>query len=416
MRVAFYGSFMYQLAMGLRESTDHEVHLYLNDATLPHCLADEPPIADRGFAHVDRWESAMDILRPGRSRLVGALREYDVAVTTDHGPIFARAAGIPHAFIPSGSDLTQWPFPWRSRAARQRGRADILAFLIAWRLRAGIRESAIWMYPFSKFGGPLERLKCAVDANLAQPIDMDTFSPDAGQMGSEPGTGRVRVFHPSRMMFTAHPFLIESMGWKRNDLLIRGVSAAAEAGVDVELVLVSREGSHDEGKAVGLIDELGLGDRVEWLRSDHPQGFTWQEVAGLCRSADLVVDEFGGCLGLVALEGAACGRPSLNFLRADGDEMGSVVDALYPDGHCFLQASGVEEIRDVIVGLVDADRRERIGSESRKWMEGHHDRRVVGRHCTVLLQELIAAGQRTGLTRGREGERPDVGWGEGGDR
>jgi len=127
MRVALYGNFMFQLAMGLREVSDFDVQVFINEPTIPHCLADEPSLDDPEFAQVDGWESGGEILRPGQARLTERLREFDVAITTDHGPIFGRAAGIPHAFIPSGSDLTQWPFPWRSRSTRRRGLARDLA-------------------------------------------------------------------------------------------------------------------------------------------------------------------------------------------------------------------------------------------------------------------------------------------------
>jgi glycosyltransferase involved in cell wall biosynthesis len=390
MRVALYGNFMFQLAMGLREVSDFDVQVFINEPTIPHCLADEPSLDDPEFAQVDGWESGGEILRPGQARLTERLREFDVAITTDHGPIFGRAAGIPHAFIPSGSDLTQWPFPWRSRSTRRRGLADLFALLEAVRMRQAIRSAAIWLYPYSRFGVPLQRLGCRADGRLSQPIDMETFSPTEGS-GSVAAAGRhVRIFHPTRMMLSERPFLIESMGWKRNDLLLRGLAAALEAGVDTSLVLISRQGSHDEKKARALIDELGIAEQVEWRRADHPQGFTWREVADQYRMADLVVDEFGGCLGLVALEGAACGRPTLNFLETSDPMMKEVVDALYPEGHPFLQARDVDGVRQVIEMLVDPGTRESIGRSSRHWMSEHHDRRVVARQCVPMLEELTA--------------------------
>ena len=85
--------------------------------------------------------------------------------------------------------------------------------------------------------------------------------------------------------------------------------------MDVRLVLVDRVGSPDEAKARRLIDRLGIVEQVEWLTPENPEGYTWRQVVELYRSSDLVVDEFGGCLGLVALEGASCGRPVLNLLK-----------------------------------------------------------------------------------------------------
>jgi glycosyltransferase involved in cell wall biosynthesis len=390
MRVALYGNFMFQLATGLREVSDFDIQVFINEPTIPHCLADEPGLADPDFAQVGSWESGREILRPGSARLTERLREFDVAITTDHGPIFSRAAGIPHAFIPSGSDLTQWPFPWWSRSTRRRGSADLFALLEAVRMRQAIRSAAVWIYPYSRFGAPLERLGCGVDGRLAQPIDMETFSPAESSEISVGDARHVRIFHPTRMMVTPDPFLIETMGWKQNDLLIRGVASALESGVETSLVLISRDGSHDEERVRVLIDELGIADHVEWRRADHPQGFTWQEVADQYRSADLVVDEFGGCLGLVALEGAACGRPTLNFLEPSDPMMAEVVDGLYPEGHPFLQAHDVDGVRKVIETLTDPETRASVGRSSHQWMREYHERRAVARRCVTMVEELAA--------------------------
>lgn len=391
MKVALYGNFMFQLAMGLREVSDFDIQVFVNEPTIPHCLADEPGLADPDFAQIGSWESGREILRPARARLTERLREFDCAITTDHGPIFSRAAGIPYAFIPSGSDLTQWPFPWRSRSTRRRGLADVFALIVAHRMRQAIRSSVVWVYPYSRFGLPLKRLGCVVNGSLAMPIDMETFSPDESTEVSTRDERHVRIFHPTRMMFTPHPFLIESMGWKRNDLLIRGVASALESGIRTSLVLISRAGSHDEKRARDLIDDLGIVEDVEWRSAEHPQGFTWQEIAEQYRSADLVVDEFGGCLGLVALEGAACGRPTLNYLESSDSMMNAVVDDLYPNGHPFLQAHDVGGVREVIGLLADPEKRSSIGYESHQWMLKHHDRQAVARRCIPMVKKLVEA-------------------------
>jgi len=67
-----------------------------------------------------------------------------------------------------------------------------------------------------------------------------------------------------------------------------------------------------------------------------------------------------------------------------------VVDALYPEGHPFLQARDVDGVRQVIEMLVDPGTRESIGRSSRHWMSEHHDRRVVARQCVPMLEELTA--------------------------
>ena len=87
MRVALYGNFMFQLATGLREVSDFDIQIFINEPTIPHCLADEPGLADPDFAQVGSWESGREILRPGSAGLTERLREFDVALTTAPGPI-----------------------------------------------------------------------------------------------------------------------------------------------------------------------------------------------------------------------------------------------------------------------------------------------------------------------------------------
>ena len=193
--------------------------------------------------------------------------------------------------------------------------------------------------------------------------------------------GGISIFHPTRMLMTDDRFLVETGQWKRNDLLFRGAALAVESGVDVRIRLLRRANSPGQDRAGRLIELLGLSDRVEWLDAGTPDGFTWAELAALYRSADLVVDEFGGWFGLVALEGAACGRPVLN--QVDPVVMGD----MYPEGHPFIQASDVDQVAAVLVDLVDSDRLREIGESSRDWVLRHHDRSVVARHCERLLAE-----------------------------
>jgi glycosyltransferase involved in cell wall biosynthesis len=178
------------------------------------------------------------------------------------------------------------------------------------------------------------------------------------------------------------------MGWKRNDLLLRGFAMALEKGVNARLVLVARAGSPDEDKARRLLEGLGVGDQVDWRTPENPEGYTWREIADLYRSSDLVVDEFGGCLGLVALEGASCGKPVLNYLDSTHGDGG--VESLYPGGHPFLQAQSAEEVCNAIMELTDHELRTSIGRASRQWVMDHHERSLVARRCESMLEELLA--------------------------
>ncbi len=383
MRIALYGPFMFELAAGLRENPANDVQLFLDEETLPRSLLDEPLIHDPGFVRIGPWATRRSVMWPRTAPITRLLAESDVVLVTELGPIFAQHAETQFFFIPTGWDLTCGPFPIRSRSARSRGLGDLSAAIIAIRLRSGIRAaSGIWGAPFMPFELAVERLGCVLSADLPQPIDTSVFTPQVESTEATDGFEGLTIFHPARMMFTPDPFLVETGQWKGNDLLIRGFADAVDRGVIARLVLIDRASSPDQESARRLIQELGMNDLVEWLSSGTSAGFTWRELADLYRSSDLVVDEFGGWFGLVALEGASCGKPVLNHVAAD------VMALMHPDGHPFLQAQTAQDVRDVITMLTDPDRRAAIGRASREWVLEHHDRSVVARRCESMLAAL----------------------------
>ena len=383
LRIALFGPYMFELAVGLRENPDNEVRLFLDGSTIPRSLQSEPALGDPDFVVIGDWLSRWSILRPARSAIVERLREFDVALVTELGPIFASSSGIPFVFIPTGWDLTCSPFPIRSRTTRSRGMGDLSAAAVAYRMRSGIRGAAsIWGAPFAPFRTAARRLGCGLMHDLPQPIDTTLFSPEGPSAGGSSRNGGIVIFHPSRMMMADSRFLVETGQCKRNDLLFTGAALAVASGVDVHIRLLRRASSPDQDLAGRMIEDLGLSDRVEWLDAGTPEGFTWEELATLYRSSDLVVDDFGGWFGLVALEGAACARPVLNWVDS------VVMDEMYPDGHPFLQASDAEQVANVIAGLAGSDRLVEIGDQSRDWVVRHHGRSVVARHAELALGGL----------------------------
>ena len=383
LRIALFGPYMFELAVGLRENPDNEVRLFLDDDTIPRSLRSEPALDDPGFVEVGPWISTRSILRPRSSEIAKRLGGFDVALVTELGPIFAAASRVPFVFIPTGWDLTCGSFPVRSRSSRNRGVNDLSALAVAYRLRLGIRTAiGIWGAPFAPFRTAAERLGRQLTDNLPQPIDMALFDPGRELVGGRATEGDISIFHPSRMMMTEDRFHVETGQWKRNDLLFEGVALAVADGIDARIRLLQRASSPDQARAREMIEDLKLTAQVEWVDAGTPDGFTWSELADLYRSSDLVVDEFGGWFGLVALEGAACGRPVLN--RVDP----LVMEELYPDGYPFLQASDAEQVAEVIVDLVDPGRRREVGEASREWVLRHHDRSVVARRTESALAGL----------------------------
>ena len=386
MRVALFGPYMFELAVGLRENPANDVRLFLDQETLPRSLRSEAMLDDPDFVEIGPWVSGRSILRPSVSAIASRMADYDLALVTELGPVFARHSGIPYVFIPSGGDLTCGPFPLRSRSSRRRGIGDLSAMVVAVRMRAGIRAAAgLWGAPFAPFATAADRLGRPLTHNLPQPVDTDLFSPQRGPerlCDESEASERIVIFHPSRMMMSEDRFLVETGQCKRNQVLFEGMADAVAAGADVRLRLLRRASSPDEDEAVRRLEALGLTEHVEWLDAGRPEGFTWAELADLYRSADLVADEFGGWFGLVAIEGAACGRPVLNHVEPD------TMKAMYPDGHPFLQASSAAEVAEAIRMIGDVDHRRRLVVASRQWVLRHHDRSVVARWAEVTLSEM----------------------------
>jgi hypothetical protein len=385
MRIALYGPFLFELAVGLKANQANEVRLFLDAQALPRSLLSEPLLGDSGFVEIGPWITRGSILKPGQSMIVRRLNEYDVVLVTDLGPIFAPYSKVPFVFIPTGWDITTDPFPVRSRSRRERGFADLSALAVAYRQRSGIRSTvSIWAPPFSVIRRAVERLGCSLGGWLPQAIDTDLFSPstEVSVFNGAATTTSLKIFHPTRMMITPSSFLVESGNWKRNDLLFTGFAKALSRGLDARMILLERANSPDQEKVKGLICDLGISANVEWHNSEEPTGFTWLELSRLYKSADVVADQFSSWFGLCAIESASSALPVLNYLEPEA------VRIMYPGGHPFVQTGTTDEVCNALLMLNDASHRRSIGRASRRWVLRYHDRYVVARRCETMLAAL----------------------------
>ena len=376
---------MYELAIGLRENPANDVRLFLDSRTIPNCLSEAEPLNDPTFVQSGPWVTFREILRPGKAEITSWLSEFDVALVTDLGPIFAASSGTDFVFIPGGSDLTQWSFPIRSRSTRPRSlRRDLLETAIASRLRPAIRSSrSVWAWgPFSPIMLAAERLGLSLTEFLPQMVDTDLFAPSAEASDKSQGSRSVVIFHPTRILFKPNPRMAEAGGCLGNDLLLKGFARAIAQGIDAQLVLIEREGSPDQEAARELIADLGVSDRVKWLCASTPDGFTWNEMVEHYRACDIAVSTFSGWTGLITLEAASCGKPVVTWLEPDA------MESMYPEGHPYVQAGDEEEICEAIDMLTDPIKRRSIGNSSREWILNNHDRSVVARQCESMLADL----------------------------
>jgi len=384
-RIALYGNYLYDLAVALRANTDNDVHLFLDSRQIPACLSEETPLQDEAFIHSEPWVTYREIIRPRRAKLTKEFSAFDVILTTDLGPIFAASSGTRYVFIPGGSDLTQWPFPIRSRSTRPHGlRRDVLEMIIAARLRPAIRSSvSIWPSgPWSPNRLAAGRLGLTLDMFLLQMVDADLFSPSTGALRQTNGSESLTIFHPTRIAFESDSRMVEAGGYMGNDILFRGFAKALQRGINARLVLIDRKNSSDTEVAKKLIEDLGVSNHVEWLRAKNSEGFTWREMVDHYRACDIVVSEFSGWTGLISVEAASCGKPVITWVEEDA------MERLHPEGHPFVQAKDDEEVCTAISMLTDPEIRKSIGESSRTWVLAKHERGQVARRCESMLTRL----------------------------
>lgn len=381
MRIALFGHSMYQLAVGMRDLPGVDVTLLLDSRTIPNCLRDQDLLEDVDFVRIEPWVTWKDIIFPKSATITKYLTTFDVALVTDLGPIFARSAKIPYYIIPSGTDLTQLPFPFRSWSARPRGGRDLVGLAIAFRMRRALRSSrAVWPSgPFSPWLLAANRLGMSFDTYLPQAVDTALFAPEHGSTAKPHASSRVTVFHPNRILFSRKRSLVETGGSMMNDLLFQGFARAVNNGLDAWLLLIDRESSWEQDEARRILDELGVSNRVTWLQPTNSNGFTWAEMPRLYRACDIVVSGFAGWTALVSLEGAACGKPVITNIESN------TMEAVTSEPAPFVQALTIEEIEEAIMLLSDPSKRTEIGTRSREWIVNNYDRRVVAEKCRDLL-------------------------------
>lgn len=404
-RIGFVGNVantLFRIASALRDDPSVEPHLFVNhsDAAIAR-----PESADQSLAagypdwiHEGRWITPASVIAPWRSPLARALRDMHLVVASGPGPIFAQHAGRPWCWYVTGGDLTVKPFPrefWRWYDSWPHRVGELIGG--TWQRRAARRADRLWLQPFAPMTGAADRLGIAPDRRsdryLPLPVDTDRFTPDGPDSGAVGGaeardrmaTADLVIWHPSRLVMDATPALVRTGQWKGNDALIRALPDLVGRIGDPVLVLPEFSVSRDVEAARALIDDLGVGDHVAWVRSRRPEGFDHHEMAELYRAADVVCDEFGvGWFGYVALEGLASGRPVVSHVDVE------VMARLYPDGHPIVAAQTPAQIAAEIAALHDDPaRRARVGAEGRAWILREHSADAVRARYRDAIAELV---------------------------
>lgn len=404
MRIALYGNTcnnFYAAARALRESSDIDAHLYIDEGAewmqLPE--SDEPALrgAYPPWIHRGPYRTPASRLWPAASPLARELRGYDLVLVSGHGVQLAPFVRRPFIFYATGWDLTVAPFPLRF-LGRSKRPLDVLSALLngLWQ-RQGIRTvSQVWSQPFAPFQTALRRLRVPGDKVSPRyfPIMLNTelFHDDpTASASSDPQIRRLVdghdfiVFHPSRIMMDRGATYVDAGQWKGNDRLFEGFARFAKAipGSRPVLALIDRELYTDRSGARRVIERLGISDKVAWLQAPHEYGFDRVQLLPFYSVADVVADEFAtGWFGGVVIEGLAMSKPVLCYL----DE--AVMRTLYP-WHPVLTPRSPEEITACLTALYrDRDERSRRGALGRKWVEEFHSLHGAAARYAMQLRSL----------------------------
>lgn len=162
------------------------------------------------------------------------------------------------------------------------------------------------------------------------------------------------------------------------DYLLEAIAELVSGYPALRLVVLGqpKPGGHTER----LIERLGLGDRVRFVR-----GLSTQEVAELyARSTMAVVPSLYEGFGLPAGEAMACGVPVISTTGGALPEVVGDAGILVPPADSAALASAIATL------LEDPARREQLGDAARSRIEQKFSWKVAARQMTDYYQKLLS--------------------------
>jgi glycosyltransferase involved in cell wall biosynthesis len=168
-------------------------------------------------------------------------------------------------------------------------------------------------------------------------------------------------------------------GIKGSDIMLRAFAELVRQG-PAESVLVLTEWGLELDRSRALIDELGIGGRIRWVKP-----LPKLQLIEAYRSADIVLDQFLiGTFGGIAPEAMACGRPVIMAYDAEVNAWA------FPTPPPIVPARTVEELSRQLVRLGrEPDERTRIGRAGRDWVERHHGWQLVADRQLKIYEEVL---------------------------
>ena len=184
------------------------------------------------------------------------------------------------------------------------------------------------------------------------------------------------IFHPSRQHWEAarHP------SWEKgNDIFIRGFARFVhEVNPAAGAVFVDWGKTVEESKA--LLDELGVGDRVLWIKEQPTASMT-----RYLRACDVTADQFYlGAFGGVMPKAMVYGRPTLIYL--DEARHRWCFDEMPPICNTRTDSEVFAALRRL---YVEPTYLQQMVADGQRWYERYHSSEVVSaRFCAALRRCL----------------------------
>lgn len=195
-----------------------------------------------------------------------------------------------------------------------------------------------------------------------------------------PGDGPVIFITPTRQHWVD-----QDPGWaKGNDRVFEALARLVHAGHDVRLRAVAWGNDLEASKA--RIEELGIADRVDWLKVLRKRELWTQYLSSHAVIDQFLVPAFSG----VTFESMMLGRPLITAL--DQDEMQAYFGSIPP--HYNAVTAG--QIHDAMLAVVEnRGAAEALGQQAQAWMLEHHSAdRIVKLQVDRYARLVGSAGER----------------------
>jgi glycosyltransferase involved in cell wall biosynthesis len=398
MKFGFYGNannYPFMLARALRRQ-GHEI-LFLVASREPLSRPEnryddiETPypdwIVDVSRSH--RWHA----LAPGssRSHIVRLLNGCDIAVLNEEGPALARHLKVPHVSLLTGSDIEIFADPARAGSLRpyllnhpvwlRRATARLFpSGLIKRRLtipqRDGIRRSRLVVFLPLGISPNADRLIAEIGVRSERRLEVQFIDPELAPFHEPPRRARPKIFCGTRLTWKPDPGSdLSLLDFKGTDILVKGFADYVhETRKPVDLHLVRK--GRNIVETAELARSLNVDRNIIW----HEE-MSQSAILSQFKDSDIVVEQLAtSVIGMAGLDALAIGRPLIANGRPE------IFSRIISSSSPICQAASPREVFKQLERLVpDAAERERVGLESRRYVEAHFSADAAARQLLFRL-------------------------------